>query len=440
MPTEGRQRRGLVGLTASVGVSGLGTKMTFLALPWFVLATTGSATKTGLVAFAEMAPLVAVGMLGGPFVDKLGARRVSVSTDLAAAVFLGLVPVLHSMHVLSLWLLCALVACAGAARGGGNSARDVLVPGVSEHAGTALERSSGYVDGANRLSSLAGLPLAGVLVAVISPLSVLAIDAATFVASAVLVAVLVPASANPPRLAASTVEDAARSELGYLRSLREGFAYLVRDRLLVGIAAMVLVTNFADQAGGAVLFPYWAHQIAHSSVDLGLIGGTMSLGAVAGNVLTTWLGPRLPRRLTYAVGFLLCGAPRFFLVAASPGAVVIASLFFVFGMGAGAINPILGAVQYERVPRPLQARVLGAVGSLAWLGIPFGALAAGFAVSAIGLRGALVAAGALYLAMTLCPFVFPVWSQMNRGATRPPGDGSADVVLRHDAPAALASS
>jgi MFS family permease len=140
------------------------------------------------------------------------------------------------------------------------------------------------------------------------------------------------------------------------------------------------------------------------------------------------------------VGFLLCGAPRFFLVAASPGAVVIASLFFVFGMGAGAINPILGAVQYERVPRPLQARVLGAVGSLAWLGIPFGALAAGFAVSAIGLRGALVAAGALYLAMTLCPFVFPVWSQMNRGATRPPGDGSADVVLRHDAPAALASS
>ena len=431
MPTEGRQRRGLIGLTASVGVSGLGTKMTYLALPWFVLATTGSATKTGLVAFAEMAPLVAVEMLGGPFVDKLGARLVSVSTDLAAAVFLGLVPVLHSMHVLSLWLLCALVACAGAARGGGNSARVVLVPGVSEHAGTALERSSGYVDGANRLSSLAGLPLAGVLVAVISPLSVLAIDAATFVASAVLVAVLVPASANPPRLAASTVEDAARSELGYLRSLREGFAYLVRDRLLVGIAAMVLVTNFADQAGGAVLFPYWAHQIAHSSVDLGLIGGTMSLGAVAGNVLTTWLGPRLPRRLTYAVGFLLCGAPRFFLVAASPGAVVIASLFFVFGMGAGAINPILGAV-----------------GSLAWLGIPFGALAAGFAVSAIGLRGALVAAGVLYLAMTLCPFVFPVWSQMNRGATRPLGDGSADaitdpitdVVMRHDAPAAAASS
>jgi MFS family permease len=406
MAHEGRRRRGLIGLTASVGVSGLGTRMTYLALPWFVLTTTGSATKTGLVAFAEMAPLVAVGMLGGPFVDKLGARLVSVTTDLAAAVFLGMVPILHSVHVLSLWLLCALVACAGAARGGGNSARDVLVPGVSEQAGTALERSSGYVDGADRLSSLAGLPLAGVLVAAISPLSVLAIDAVTFAASAGLVAVLVPVSANPPRrLSVSTIEDAARSEL--------------------------LVTNFADQAGGAVLFPYWAHQIAHSSIDLGLIGGAFAFGAVAGNVLTTWLGPRMPRRLTYAVGFLLCGAPRFFLVAASPGIGVIASLFFVFGLGAGAINPILGAVEYERVPRPLQARVLGAVGATAWLGIPFGALAGGFAVTAIGLRGALIAAGALYGVMTLCPFVFPVWSQMNRRATTS-GEALPDVVAEAD--------
>jgi MFS family permease len=428
-----QQRRGLLGLTASVGVSGLGTSMTFLALPWFVLTTTGSATKTGLVAFAEMAPYVAVGSLGGPIVDRLGARRMSVVTDLAAAVFVGLVPVLHDSHVLAFWLLCALIACAGAARGAGNSARDVLVPGVSEHAGTPLERSSGYVDGANRLSSLVGLPLAGVLMAAISPLGVLGIDAATFAASACLVALLVPASANPPRQSVvSSVEGAVRSELTYLESLREGFSYLVHDRLLVGIATTVLVTNFLDQAGGAVLFPYWAHRIAHSSVALGTIGGAFALGAVTGNALTTWLGPRLPRRLTYAVGFFMCGAPRFLTVAASPTTPLIAGLFFLFGLGAGGINPILGAVEYERVPRPLQARVLGAVGATAWFGIPFGALAGGFTVTAIGLRGALIIAGVLYGVTTLCPFVFPVWSQMNRGtfdATGGSSRASADAGL-----------
>ncbi|HEV8065410.1 MAG TPA: MFS transporter, partial [Acidimicrobiales bacterium] len=412
-PVERKRRRGLVGLVASVGVSGLGTKMSFLALPWFVLTSTGSATKTGLVAFFEMAPYVTVGGLGGPFVDRLGARRLSVSTDTAAAVFVGLVPVLHAVHLLPLWMLCALVACAGAVRGAGDSSRDVLVPGVSEQAGTALERSSGYVDGANRLSSLAGLPLAGVLVAVVSPLGVLGIDAASFAASALLVGTLVPASANPPRAEAGP-EHAAEAELSYLQSLKEGFDYLVHDRLLVGIALMILVTNFVDQAGGAVLFPIWAHRIAHSSVDLGLMGGGFALGAVLGNIVTTWLGPKLPRRLAYAIGFLVCGAPRFFVVAAAPVIAVIVAVSFVSGLGAGGINPSLGAVEYGRVPRRLQARVLGAVGALAWFGIPFGALVGGFTVSAVGLRDALIAGGVVYLVTTLCPFVFPVWAQMNR--------------------------
>jgi MFS family permease len=412
------QRKGLVGLVLSVGVSGLGTKMSMLALPWFVLTTTGSATLTGLAAFAEMAPYVTVGGLGGPFVDKLGARRVSIATDVAAAGCIGVIPALHAVHVLALWLLCVLVAAAGAVRGAGDSARDVLVPGVSEHAGTPLERSSGFVDGANRLSSLIGLPLAGVLVAVFSPLGVLGIDAVTFAVSALIVAGLVPVSANPPPPPEVTAGDAASTELTYLKSLKEGLSYLVHDRLLVGIATMVMVTNFVDQAGGAVFFPFWAHRIAHSSVDLGLMGGTFAAGAVTGNILTTWLGPRLPRRLTYAFGFMLCGAPRFFLLASSPPIALIACLFFLFGLGAGGINPILGAVEYERVPRHLQARVLGALGATAWVGIPFGALLGGLTVSAFGLRAALLAGGVIYGVTTLSPFLFPVWSQMNRNATQ----------------------
>jgi hypothetical protein len=49
-------KRGLVGLLAAQGVSLVGSRMTMLALPWFTLATTGSAAKTGMVAFAETLP------------------------------------------------------------------------------------------------------------------------------------------------------------------------------------------------------------------------------------------------------------------------------------------------------------------------------------------------------------------------------------------------
>ena len=403
--TTAPDRRPLTGFLGAAGVSALGTRMSFLALPWLVLTTTGSATLTGVVAFAEMAPYVTVQALGGPLVDRLGAWRVSVATDILAAAFTGLVPALAAARLLPLPLLATLVAAAGAVRGAGDSARDVMVPGVREIAGIPIERCSGLYDGVSRAASLVGMPLAGALVAVTSAVSVLAIDAATFAASALLVAALVPRRAQPPR---------AGGAAPYLSSLAEGFRYLRGDRLLLALAAMILVTNFLDQAGGAVLMPVWAHEVARSSLALGLLGGALGLGAVAGNALATWLGPRLPRRMTYAAGFFAGGAPRFLALAVASSVSPVLAVAFVAGLGVGGINPVIGAVEYERVPRHLQARVLGAVGASAWAGIPFGSLAGGLAVSAFGLRPALLAAGALYGLTTLAPFVLPVWRQMDR--------------------------
>ncbi|MEP6696464.1 MAG: MFS transporter [Pseudonocardiales bacterium] len=416
-------RRGLLGLLTAVGMSLLGTRMSFLAVPWFVLATTGSPTETGLVAFAEMAPYVVVQGLGGPLVDRWGAWRMSIGTDALAAVAVGLVPVLHLAGRLSLPVLAGLVALAGVVRGAGDAARDVLVPGVGAAAGTPLERSAGLYDGVNRLASLVGAPVAGVLVAITSSLTVLAIDAGTFVLSALVVLALVPRSAQPP-----TSTDTFDAEASYLTRLAEGLRYVRGDRLLLGIGSMVLITNFLDAAGGSVLIPVWAVQVAHSSVALGLIGGVFALGAVLGNIVTTWLGPRLPRRLTFAVGFLLCGAPRFVALAAAFTVSPVLAVMFLAGLGAGGINPIMGAVMYERVPRHLQARVLGAVGASAWAGIPLGSLLAGAAVAAVGLRSALLICAGAYLLATLAPFVFPSWRQMERPAA--PSQCQSDVFLQ----------
>lgn len=405
-----RKWRPLTGLLSAVGISTLGTRMTFVAIPWLVLTTTGSATTTGIIAFAEMGPYVLVQALGGPFVDRLGAKRTSVVTDVAAGLAVGAVPVLHGVGMLSIPLLGILVCAGGGARGAGDAAREVFVPGVTEIAETTLERSSGLYDGVSRLAALIGLPAAGGLVVLISAPNVLALDAFTFAVSAVLVASTVPVGAQPPPRSVSPGD----AEVTYLMSLREGLRYLRQDRLLLGIATMVLVTNFVDQAGGAVLFPVWADRVRHSAADLGLLGGAFSLGAVVGNALTTWLGPRLPRRLTYGVGFFLAGAPHYLAVALLSSLSPILAVAFVSGLGAGGINPILGAVEYERVPRQLQARVLGTVGALAWAGIPLASLVAGAAVSAMSLRTVLVLAAGVYGVTTLSPFIFPAWHGMRR--------------------------
>ena len=142
-----RSRRGLIGLLSAEAVSLVGTRMSMLAVPWFVLITTGSATRTGLAAFAELAPYVLMQAVGGPVVDKFGARSVSIATDIIAGLGLLAVPLLHAADKLSFAVLLGLLAGTGFVRGAGDIARLVLLPGVQEAAETPMERVTGIYVG-----------------------------------------------------------------------------------------------------------------------------------------------------------------------------------------------------------------------------------------------------------------------------------------------------
>lgn len=407
-----RRRRGIIGLLTSNGISALGTRMSMLAIPWFVLTTTGSAAETGIVAFAETAPYVLLMAFGGPWVDRIGAWRVAIASELLAGVAIGLIPLLHMTGALTLPLLAGLAGFAGAVRGAGDTGNRVLVPALADEARMPLERASGLFDGISRVAGMVGVPVAGILIAATSAPAVIVIDAATFFASGLLMLLLVPRSSQP-----EAHPDEADS--GYLRRLGQGFSHLRGDRLLLGIGFMVLVTNLVDAAAASVLLPLWGSERLGSPVGIGLMSGAFGLGAVSGNATLTWLGPRLSRRNVYAVGFLVAGAPRLAALAVAHTVEPMLLVMFVAGFGAGSINPILGAVEFERVPRHLQARVIGAIGALAWAGIPLGPIIAGAGAELIGLAATLWLAAGTYLVVTLVPFIFPVWREMDRRAPVP---------------------
>ncbi len=407
-----RRRRGIVALLGANFVSTLGTRMSMLAIPWFVLTTSGSAAATGVVAFAETAPYVLLMAIGGPWVDRLGAWRVAIASEIIAGLALGAIPILNLTGHLTLPLLAVCAAIAGAVRGAGDTGNRVLVPSLADDAAMPLERASGLVDGLSRTASMLGVPLAGFLIAAFSAPSVILVDAVTFFVSGAAILALVPRSAQSLPEAA----EAAEAEAPYLERLGTGMRYLRGDRLLLGIALMVLVTNLVDAANGSVLLPLWGQERLGSAVGVGLISGAFGLGAVLGNALLAWLAPHLSRRLVYGVGFFVAGAPRLAMMALASTVEPMLVIAFLAGFGAGSINPILGAVEYERVPRHLQARVLGAIGALAWAGIPFGAIIGGLLAEGIGLAGALWLAAGVYFLMTLVPFIFPVWREMDRRA------------------------
>ncbi|WP_412542816.1 MFS transporter [Longispora sp. K20-0274] len=398
------------GVLVARSVSRIGSLMTFVAIPWFVLVTTGSATRAGVVAFAEMTPFVLAGLFGGPWIDRWGPRVVSVGTDVASAAAVAALPLLHGAGLLSFPALLAVVAIAGALRGFGDAAKGALQPRAIAVSGIDVTRAATIQDGASRLSGLLGLPLAGVLVGWLGADHVLYVDAVSFVLCAGLVTALVRVGAAP---------DAGRRE-PYLAALRAGFSYLRGDRLMLGLSLIVLATNMFDQAFAAVFTPVWAHDVLRDPLALGLVGGATALGAVLGNLGYVALATRLPRYLTFTVCFLAAGGSRFFAMAFAEGLWPVVGVAFVAGVLLSPVNPILSAVAYERVPEGLQARVFGLTGAVSAAGMPLGGLLAAGLIAGVGLRGALLVTGGLYVLVTLTPFVFPSWRAVDRAPAAEP--------------------
>jgi MFS family permease len=400
------------GLLGSYFISEIGTAMSAVAIPWLVLVTTGSAGRTGVVVFAEMTPYVLMQAMAGPLADRLGWRRASGSGNLAAAVAVGLIPLLHSFGALPFGALLALVAIAGATRGVADAATNPIVPGTARLAAMSPERAAGLYSGANRAALLVGMPLAGVLITATTPATVVLLDAVTFAVAGIGILAAIPSSLQAER------PDGPMSLRAYRAELGEGFRFLRADRLLLGLVFMVSMTNLLDQALTSVLLPVWVRDELHQATGIGVVGGAFGVGALAGVLIGAWLGERLPRWLTFAVGYFLGGAAPFFALAiysTLPPIVIVAALAGFFG---GFMNPIIGGVLYERVPVRLQARVLGVVRASAWLGIPIGALAGGLLAELVGLRASLLITGAIMFVITLAPFVFPVWHEMDRQPRR----------------------
>ncbi|MBP2472682.1 MFS family permease [Crossiella equi] len=400
-----RRRAPLLAVFAANAISVCGTTMTFLAIPWFVLETTGSTVQTGLVAGVEFAAVVASSVLAGPAVARLGARRASVLSDLLAALAVAAIPLLHLTAGLAFWQLLALAVLLGLTRAPGDTARATVVPVLAALGGTPIERAASATDGVSRLARMFGAPLAGVLIAVTGAAEVLLVDAGTFLLSAALVALFVPAGGGAASRGAGL--------RGYLADLRTGLSYLRRDRLIAGITLMLSLTNMFDIAFSSVLLPLYAKDVLDSSVALGLLSGIFGGGAALGTLVYAWLGPRLPRWPVFTAVFLLVGAPRLVVFALEPGLPVLLVTMAVGGVLCGAINPILAVVEYERVPEDLRPTVLGVGGAGSSAGMPLGALLAGFAAQALGLPATLLLLAALYLVITLCPLVFPVWRRMD---------------------------
>ena len=391
-------------------VSTLGSRMTYLALPWFVLVTTGSPGKMSIVLAVQMAPMALLGIPSGAVVERFGGRATMLVSDIARVPLMAAIPLLHSLGVLSFPLLLGFVAVLGAFMPPYFASQRVVLPELVGEDERLMAQGNSAIEGGTGLAGLLGPALAGIMIPFVGAPNVLYVDAATFLVSFLIVLALVP-KRRPLKLPAQ------RGVLG-------GIKFLAGDGLLGSVALITIGFGLLGAALSAALPVFAFDTFAGNPRIAGLFYASLAAGALAGSIAAMIVVRRVaPLRLA-GLSILAFAAPLWLLPFDPPAAAVFVALFAAMFFAPLINGPVFGVLT-ARTPGHLRARVMTALISANTLAAPLGFLIAGHAIERWGVTAVFAAVPA---GITVLALVFASIALRHRGedaALAPPAPAPA---------------
>jgi MFS family permease len=358
------RNRSLLGLITAETVSLTGSAMTFVALPYFVLVTTGSTAKMGWVLAAEMLPIAIFGIPAGTLIAKLGGKKTMLISDAARGPLMLVIPILHHYGDLSFAALLGTTFAIGIFAAPYFASSRLIVPEVAGEDEQAVASVNAVLSGAQQVAQLGGPVLAGVIIGFTSPSTVLVVDGFTYVFSFLVIATVVRAGRRV---------EAAAQQKGVLGGLR----FLLADSLLGPMMIAACVINFVAQGIvlGVQAIDYFRYDASGHVV--GLLFGGFGVGALLGALVAQQLAQKVPLLKLAAVSIVLMPLPLFLLAPHTPWpvAMVIVGAFAFFTPLVNA--PVIGLLTV-RTPAELRPKVMTAVMTVASMAGPFGFIAAGY--------------------------------------------------------------
>jgi MFS family permease len=353
-------------------ISLLGDGMVGVALAFAVLDLTGSVGDLGIVFAARTVPLVVFLLVGGVFADRLPRRAVMLTSDVVRMAAQGVMAALLISGHAELWQLIVTQAAYGTATAFFNPAATGLLPSVVSEG--RLQQANALRALAMAAGNVAGPAVAGILVAAAGSGWALAVDAASFGASAIFLALL-----RLPKHEKLPVKP-------FLHELAEGWHEVVSRSWVWSILVFAGLANMA----GNVFFivgAYVAKTELGGAGSWALITSAFGIGAVAGGLAVLRLRPQYPLKVA-CLGFGLFAIPPALLALGVPVAVVAGGALFA-GL-AGAVGNTLWETTLQRhIPRHALSRV-SAYDWLVSLGLaPLGQVLIGPIVNAVGVDATL---------------------------------------------------
>ena len=385
-------------------VSGFGSQITFLALPFTaVLVLDASPLQMGILAAAGSAPSLILGLGVGVWVDRRKKRPIMIVADYGRAVLLIAIPTAATFDVLRIEYLYAIALGVGVLRMFFSVANRSMLPSLVAR-DELVEANSKLAIGRSA-SQVAGPGVAGVLIQVFAAPAALIIDAVSFVVSALAIRSIQAPEPEP---------EVSPTGGDFLDEARQGLGLIWRNRILLGIAGVL---------GGLAIFNamFEAVWLLYVNKDLGVgpfaFGVMFSMSSV-GFLLGAFVAARVIRWAgvgrAIVLGVVMVGLSDLATPLVGGSVVVVVALLtsanFFFGVGATVANVSQESLRQATTPLRLQGRMNGVMDSLQVGLVPIGALVGGVLGQTIGLRPTLFLAAVGELAAVIWLLLTPVWS------------------------------
>lgn len=341
-----------------------------VALPWFILSTHGGTVPLGIVLACYGVPRTVLIPVGGALADRLSPRLVMLTADAVRAILVAVLAVMAAHGLAELAFLAPVAALLGAGEGIFLPASMAIMPSVLPD--EMLQAGNGLSAALMQAGSIAGPVLGGILVSATgSPAPAFAVDAASFAASAMALALM---RARHRAAAVDGPAEPARTT-GVWR-------LFVRSQVLQVVVIVAVFANFTIAGADQVALPALAH--AHFGVaGYGALIACFGAGALAGTLAAARMGG-LRRPAVWACLAFLLGALAIAVLPFAGGLPGAAAASLVFGAAGQFGNVVVITLLQRWAPSHLLGRVMGLV-MLASLGtFPVAVALSGVIVKAVG--------------------------------------------------------
>jgi len=361
-------------------ISELGSQVSQLAIPWLAAVELhASPLAFSLLGVLGFLPFILFALPAGVWVDRLRRRQILIVGDSARAALLALIPILWAAGVLQIWHLLVLEFVIGIFTVFFDVAYQSYLPAL-------IEREH-LIDGNSKLqltvsiAQVGGPTVSGTLIAAITAPYAIVVDAVSFAISSVFM-IGMKHRENLPR------QDAAEPRPHMWPQVKEGLAWVVRNRNLRAIAGCTGTSNFCSGLMFSIVILYMVRVLHLSSIQAGAVFAVGSAGSIAGALLANRLGKKfgVGSAIVFMAVIFSFGGLAYPLAPKSFPLPLLMAGQLLFGFSAVAYNILQVSYRQAITPERLQGRMNAAMRWIVWGTIPLGTLAGGAIAQATSLH------------------------------------------------------